>query len=81
MKFKALAMDKSGFANWVAKVKTSPQVLSEVAYEALVKPSEKNPIAYFSEADTGLFEKILKQHRHDSMSYAMDARMCFSDRK
>jgi cytochrome o ubiquinol oxidase subunit II len=81
MKFKALAMDKSGFENWVAKVKASPQALSEVAYEALAKPSEKNLVAYFSKVDADLFEQILKHDRHEPTSFAMDARVCFPDRK
>src|ERR1700712_2425190 len=48
MQFKAHATTPAEFDAWVAKVKASPNKLGLDNYNALAKPSEKDPVKYFS---------------------------------
>jgi len=60
MTFKAIALpSQQGFAAWLAKVKASQQTLGADAYEQLAKPSENNPVAYYSQVQPNLFADII----------------------
>jgi cytochrome o ubiquinol oxidase subunit 2 len=60
MTFKAIALPSpQGFSSWLAKVKASQQVLGETAYEQLMRPSENNPVAYYSQVQPHLFADIV----------------------
>lgn len=59
MTFKAVALPPHGFDAWVARVKASQRTLGAAAYEQLAKPSENNPVAYYSQVQPDLFADIL----------------------
>jgi len=59
MTFKAHALSQQGFDAWVAKVKASPQALGAADYEQLARPSEHNPVAYYSQVQPDLFAEII----------------------
>lgn len=81
MKFRAIALSEREFEVWVATVKMSSKRLTSEAYAALARPSEKNPVEYFSFVDPELFQNILREVRREPMSIAMDDRMCFANRE
>lgn len=66
MTFTAKSSNKSEFNEWVAQVKQSQFKLTESAYNELLKPSENNPITYYSSYEDGLFEKIVMKYLHPS---------------
>ena len=59
MRFKFHAMDQSGFAQWVARVKASGATLDRAAYVKLEQPSEKVPPMYFGGVEPRLFHAAL----------------------
>lgn len=59
MKFKTLAVTPQIFKSWVAKVKASSKTLDVATYKRLAKPSENNPVTYFSTVDPNLYHDIL----------------------
>jgi cytochrome o ubiquinol oxidase subunit 2 len=60
MTFKAIALpSRPGFDAWVAKVKASQETLGEAAYRQLAKPSENNPVEYYSQVQPDLFADIV----------------------
>ena len=68
MRFQAIATSQQGFDAWVAKVKADPATLDGAAYDALAKPSEKNPVAYYGHVPAGLFAGIVGKYmggQHD----------------
>ncbi|UTH76588.1 ubiquinol oxidase subunit II [Chromobacterium sp. IIBBL 290-4] len=63
MKFNAIATKTpEEFNAWVAKVKASSQKLDAGNYLQLLKPSEKNPVAYYSATTPYLFEAVLHKY-------------------
>ena len=62
MKFKATATSQADFDAWVAQVKQSPKKLDKAEYEALAKPSEKNPVALYGEASADQFQIIVDKY-------------------
>jgi cytochrome o ubiquinol oxidase subunit II len=67
MKFRALAMPQAQFGQWVEKVRAAPEHLDAMAYKKLAAPSEANPVAYFSQVETGLFHSIMTEHNAKPM--------------
>jgi cytochrome o ubiquinol oxidase subunit II len=61
MRFKLRGVDNAGFDQWVAEAKASGKALDQATYLALAKPSAKEPVARFSSAMPGLFDKIVNQ--------------------
>lgn len=60
MTFEAIAEpSRQGFAAWVAKVKAARQTLGAQAYAQLARPSESNPVAYYSQVQPDLFADIV----------------------
>ena len=60
MTFKAIAEpSRRGFDAWLAKVKDSQQTLGATDYERLARPSESNPVAYYSQVQPDLFADIM----------------------
>jgi len=68
MKFRAVAMSEHGFDAWVEKVRRSSKRLDFDAYTALAKPSERDPVQYFSSADHALFMGVLHEARNEPRS-------------
>jgi cytochrome o ubiquinol oxidase subunit II len=64
MKFRALALSNADFDAWVAKAKSGQQTLSMDEYAAVAKPSEKNPVQYFSSVDPKLFNNIVAKYNN-----------------
>ena len=59
MTFKFHGLSDEDFAKWVAQAKTEGQPLTRDAYQALVKPSERNPVARFATVEDGLYQRVL----------------------
>ena len=64
MTFKFHGLTQDGFDQWVAKVKSDGKALSRDDYVALEKPSEREPVRYFSSVDPGLYGSILNMCAH-----------------
>lgn len=62
MKFNALVTSEEDFNKWVEKVKQSPNQLQWADYGKLAKPSENNPVEYFSTVKPGLYLDIINQY-------------------
>ncbi|ABI62174.1 ubiquinol oxidase subunit II [Granulibacter bethesdensis] len=70
MRFKVIATDQKGFDDWVQKARQSASTLDLKTYSELAKPSEKNPVAYYSKVEHGLFSHIIHGYQsHMSMSH------------
>ncbi len=67
MKFTATATpDRAGFDEWVQKVKASSKTLDTVqAFNELAKPSENNPVEYFSSVKPNLFQETIAKFMGD----------------
>lgn len=69
MKFKARASTQKEFDNWVHSVKASSKILDVTEYKRLLEPSESNPAAFYSSAETDLYATVLMKytgsHGHD----------------
>lgn len=61
MRFKFLGMSENNFDQWVAKIKTDGNSLSRNVYKSLEKPSENNPVQYYSEVAPDLYDAILNR--------------------
>jgi cytochrome o ubiquinol oxidase subunit 2 len=59
MRFKFHGLDQAGFDAWVSKAKASTTSLSRDEYLKLEKPSEKEPVRYYSAPADGLFNAIV----------------------
>lgn len=59
MTFRFHGLGHEGFEQWVAKVKAGGERLDREAYLRLEKPSEAEPVRYYSSAEDGLFGAIL----------------------
>ncbi|WP_083966064.1 ubiquinol oxidase subunit II [Dyella thiooxydans] len=66
MHFQAIATSQQGFDAWVAKVKAQAKTLDTSTYEALAKPSEKNPVAYYGQVSPGLFAGVIGKYMGDT---------------
>ncbi|WP_112843161.1 cytochrome o ubiquinol oxidase subunit II [Proteus mirabilis] len=66
MKFTAIATpDRAGFDAWVAKVKQSSDTLNTTAaFDELAKPSQKNPVTYYSSVKPMLFQETISKFGH-----------------
>lgn len=72
MKFNAIATPTEGdFEAWVASVKQAQTPLTSASYEQLAKPSENNPVTYYSNVSEGLFHDIVMKYMkdHGSMDF------------
>ncbi|MDX3905527.1 MAG: ubiquinol oxidase subunit II [Pigmentiphaga sp.] len=73
MRFKAIATSREGFEDWVRNAQASPNKLTAESYQALVSPSEHEPVAYYSGAEPTMFDGIIYQYM---ASAGMDTGMC-----
>ena len=66
MQFQAKATTEEEFDAWVSEVKMSPNVLTMQSYDDLLKPSENNPVSYYSNVEGDVFEEVvMKAMYHD----------------
>jgi cytochrome o ubiquinol oxidase subunit II len=59
MKFTVKAASKEQFAAWVDSVKQSPEPLTMLAYQQLMRPSERHPVKYYSSVHQNLFHVVV----------------------
>jgi cytochrome o ubiquinol oxidase subunit 2 len=59
MNFRFHSLSPDGFEQWIAKVKAGGERLEREAYLRLEKPSEAEPVRYYSSVENGLFGAIL----------------------
>ena len=62
MTFDAKSTSAQNFANWTRAVQESPNTLSMAAYNKLDRPSENNPVAYYSSGTKDLYDTILMKY-------------------
>ena len=62
MKFTARASYTEDFDQWVQEVKQSPDVLDAAQYESLLRPSENNPVAFYSAFENNLYDKVVMKY-------------------
>jgi len=74
MHFKAHATTQQGFEDWVAKVRASSNPLTTEGFAALNKPSERNPVTYFSDTPPSMFDFIL--HSQMDKIAGVDSSIC-----
>lgn len=69
MKFTAEATTEQEFSAWLAKTRQSPLVLNSMSdFEQIAKPSENNPVEYFSSVKPGLYQDIINKFMGHNMS-------------
>ena len=76
MTFKAHATSQADFDAWVAKVKASPKHLGLDNYNDLAKPSEKDPIQYFSDVQPVLYAAVLDKYMDKSSGLKLADKIC-----
>lgn len=59
MKFKVHALSRNDYREWVANVRSAGVPLTDAVFSALQKDSRFHPVTYYSEADPGLYGKII----------------------
>ncbi len=73
MKFIARAGSQEDFNVWVQDLQKSSSMLDSAEYEKLLKPSKNNQAAFYANADTDLYAKLLTKymetHGHQSAKY------------
>lgn len=60
MRFAAIATSQQGFDDWIAKARAANNPLTTESYAALDKPSENNPVTFYSSTPPGIFDSILR---------------------
>ncbi|MBL0848775.1 MAG: ubiquinol oxidase subunit II [Candidatus Liberibacter ctenarytainae] len=66
MNFKFYGKSDKGFDDWIAKLRYKGTILDRKRYLLLEKPSENDPIVYFSSVEMGLYRSILNMCVHPS---------------
>lgn len=59
MTFSLKAVSNPEYVAWVAETKSAGAPLTQKAYTELAKPSEDNPVTYYSSVESGLFMNIV----------------------
>jgi cytochrome o ubiquinol oxidase subunit II len=59
MRFKVRAVEQGEFDKWVGEARAQQQTLTRDVYLQLVKPSEREPVQYFSAVDKDLYSAIV----------------------
>ncbi len=62
MKFVTRVSSQADFDAWVQGIRMSPSALSDTTYQALLKPTDNNPAAYYASVDRGLYNKVLMKY-------------------
>lgn len=62
MQFVARASSTADFNSWVQYVKHSADVLDTAGYEKLLNPSQNNPTAFYSKAQSDLYSKLVTKY-------------------
>jgi cytochrome o ubiquinol oxidase subunit 2 len=62
MDFTARAGSESDFNNWVNAARRSSDTLDHQAYDRLARPSQDNPVTYYSDPESDLFDQVLLKY-------------------
>jgi cytochrome o ubiquinol oxidase subunit 2 len=62
MAFKARSSSPAEFDRWVQTVKHSPNGLNQATYSKLAQPSQYNPVAYYSSAQSDLYDRVIMKY-------------------
>ncbi|HVS78895.1 MAG TPA: ubiquinol oxidase subunit II [Candidatus Saccharimonadales bacterium] len=62
MAFTAKAVNPSQFNEWLGQRQRSPDQLNLAAYNSLAKPSQNNPVTYYSRVQNGLYDDIIMKY-------------------
>lgn len=62
MTFDVISATEQGFHSWISQARTSGTALDLQRYAELKKPSEKNPVSYYSPVKPNLFPYVIKQY-------------------
>jgi cytochrome o ubiquinol oxidase subunit 2 len=62
MAFKARSSSSAEFDRWVQTVKHSPNGLNQATYSKLTQPSQYNPVAYYSSAQSDLYDRVIMKY-------------------
>ncbi len=62
MKFTARVSDNALFNKWVQQIKSAPKTLDNATYENLLKPSEDNPVAFYSAYKSTLYADVISKY-------------------
>lgn len=62
MHFKVKAMSQTAFVGWSKQTAAANHDLTQTAYDNLAKPSQNDPVAYYSTVEPALFDKILLKY-------------------
>ena len=65
MRFAFLGLSNDDFDRWVANNRAQGQALSRTAYQALERPSQRDPVRRYGQIDPGLFDAIVKRYVSD----------------
>lgn len=68
MQFRALAMTEEEFGQWVANAEQSSRTLDPGTLRALVEPSEKNEVEYFSNVTPELYNDVINSFARPDIS-------------
>ena len=68
MDFTVKAVNYNQFNNWIATTQKAPQNLSLSAYNILAKPSQNNPITYYSHVQPNLYNNIVMKYQAPSQA-------------
>jgi cytochrome o ubiquinol oxidase subunit 2 len=66
MHFNTVATSRADFDAWIARAKQSPVSLDKATYEALEKPSQKNPVTVYAHVTPRLFDDVVGQYMHSA---------------
>ena len=61
MTFKFHGLSEKDFSQWVQTAKAEGKALDRNTYQALVQPSERDPVQRFSSVEEGLYDKVLNR--------------------
>ncbi|AHA27484.1 ubiquinol oxidase subunit II [Candidatus Liberibacter americanus] len=68
MRFKFYGKSQSGFDDWITMIRSQGDNLDYKRYLLLEKPSENDPVIYFSSVKSGLYKSVLNLcFRHDKI--------------
>lgn len=70
MHFTTQAVSQTDFNNWARQLQLSPKHLSQSQYNILARPSSDNPVAYYSNVESGLFDNIILKYMAPSQREA-----------
>jgi len=76
MQFKAHATSRADFDAWVAKVQASSDKLGLDNYNEVAKPSEKNPVKYYSGVEPVLYPAVLDKYMNKGSGLKLADKIC-----